>query len=116
VAVLIVVDNPAKWPFAIAGVDVVDARSYLTRPEYSEMRGVKLINLCRSYSYQTSGYYVSLLAEARGHKPLPSVTTIQDMKSQAFRASGLGRSGRTDAAEPVADPVGEIHAEHLFRP
>jgi glutathione synthase/RimK-type ligase-like ATP-grasp enzyme len=84
VAVLIVVDNPAKWPFAIAGVDVVDARSYLTRPSYSEMRGVRLINLCRSYSYQTSGYYVSLLAEARGHKPLPSVTTIQDMKSQAF--------------------------------
>jgi glutathione synthase/RimK-type ligase-like ATP-grasp enzyme len=84
VAVLIVVDNPAKWPFAIAGVDVVEARSYLTRPEYSEMRGVKLINLCRSYAYQTSGYYVSLLAEARGHKPLPSVTTIQDMKSQAF--------------------------------
>lgn len=83
-AVLIVVDNPAKWPFAITGVDVVEARSYLTRPEYSEMRGVKLINLCRSYSYQTSGYYVSLLAEARGHKPLPSVTTIQDMKSQAF--------------------------------
>jgi glutathione synthase/RimK-type ligase-like ATP-grasp enzyme len=84
VAVLIVVDNPAKWPFSIAGVDVVDARSYLTRADYSEMRGVKLINLCRSYSYQTSGYYVSLLAEARGHKPLPSVTTIQDMKSQAF--------------------------------
>ncbi|TVS09245.1 MAG: ATP-grasp domain-containing protein [Planctomycetaceae bacterium] len=83
-AVLIVVDNPAKWPFAITGVDVVEARSYLTRPDYSEMRGVKLINLCRSYSYQTSGYYVSLLAEARGHKPLPSVTTIQDMKSQAF--------------------------------
>lgn len=83
-AVLIVVDNPAKWPFAIPGVDVVEARSYLTRPDYSEMRGVKLINLCRSYSYQTSGYYVSLLAEARGHKPLPSVTTIQDMKSQAF--------------------------------
>ncbi len=83
-AVIIVVDNPAKWPFAITGVDVVEARSYLTRPEYSEMRGVKLINLCRSYSYQTSGYYVSLLAEARGHKPLPSVTTIQDMKSQAF--------------------------------
>jgi glutathione synthase/RimK-type ligase-like ATP-grasp enzyme len=84
VAVLIVVDNPAKWPFAITGVDVVEARSYLTRPDYSEMRGIKLINLCRSYSYQTSGYYVSLLAEARGHKPLPSVTTIQDMKSQAF--------------------------------
>ena len=83
-AILIVVDNPAKWRFAIDGVDVVDARSYLIGPDYSDMRGAKVINLCRAYAYQTTGYYVSLLAEARGHKPLPSVTTIQDMKSQAF--------------------------------
>jgi glutathione synthase/RimK-type ligase-like ATP-grasp enzyme len=42
-----------------------------------------LFNLCRSYRYQSIGYYVSLLAEARGHKPQPSVATIQDLKSQA---------------------------------
>ena len=28
------------------------------------------------------GYYVSLLAEARGHKPLPRVNTIEDLQSQ----------------------------------
>ncbi len=43
---------------------------------------MKLFNLCRSYRYQSSGYYVSLLAEARGHKPQPNVTAIQDLKSQ----------------------------------
>jgi glutathione synthase/RimK-type ligase-like ATP-grasp enzyme len=36
--------------------------------------------MCRSYRYQATGYYVSLLATARGHRPLPSITTIQDMK------------------------------------
>ena len=82
--VLIVANDPKAWPIAIPNVEVIDARSYLTRPEYSEMRGVKLFNMCRSYRYQSSGYYVSLLAEARGHKPLPSITTIQDMKSQAI--------------------------------
>ena len=82
--ILIVVNDIKKWPFQISGVEVIDARSYLTLPEYSELRGVKLFNLCRSYRYQSSGYYVSLLAEARGHKPLPSVTTIQDLKSQAM--------------------------------
>ncbi|MDB6081135.1 MAG: hypothetical protein JWO53_407, partial [Chlamydiia bacterium] len=35
----------------------------------------------RSYRYQSVGYYVSLLAAARRHKPLPSVQTIQDLKS-----------------------------------
>ncbi|MEZ4288949.1 MAG: RimK family protein, partial [Polyangiales bacterium] len=44
---------------------------------------IKVFNLCRSYKYQSVGYYVSLLAEARGHKPLPSITTIQDMRQTA---------------------------------
>jgi len=43
-----------------------------------------VFNFCRSYRYQRTGYYVSLLAAARGHRPLPSVATIQDLKSQAI--------------------------------
>ncbi len=82
--ILIVANSPKEWPFQIPNVEVVDAWSYLTRPEYSDLRGVKLFNLCRSYRYQTTGYYVSLLAEARGHKPLPSVSTLQDLKSQTM--------------------------------
>src|SRR5262245_40025179 len=84
VPILIVANDPRDWPFQIPNVEVLDARSYLTRPEYSDLRGVKLFNLCRSYRYQSEGYYVSLLAEARGHRPLPSVTTIQDLKSQSI--------------------------------
>jgi glutathione synthase/RimK-type ligase-like ATP-grasp enzyme len=82
--ILIVVNDAREWPFQIPEVQVVDARAYLTKPEYSELRSAKVINLCRSYRYQTTGYYVSLLAEARGHKPQPSVSTIQDLKSQAM--------------------------------
>ncbi len=81
---LIVASSPNDWPFEIANVEVVDAKSYLTRPEYCEMRGAKVVNLCRSYRYQGIGYYVSLLAEARDHKPLPSVATLQDMKTHAI--------------------------------
>lgn len=80
--ILIVVDSAEHWPFDIPGVEVVDARSYLTRPEYGDLRGAKLFNLCRSYKYQSLGYYVTLLATARGHKPLPGITTVQDLKSQ----------------------------------
>lgn len=79
---LIVVDNVKEWSFETPGVEVVDARSYLTSPEYGEVRGVKVFNLCRSYKYQSLGYYVTLLATARGHKPLPNIITVQDMKSQ----------------------------------
>lgn len=80
--ILLVVNNPKSWPLNIPGVSVTSARAYLTDPTYSEDRTAKVFNLCRSYSYQSSGYYVSLLAAARGHKPLPDINTIQDLKSQ----------------------------------
>jgi glutathione synthase/RimK-type ligase-like ATP-grasp enzyme len=81
-SILIVVNNPRDWPLHIPGVKVVPARTYLTDASYSDDRTAKVFNLCKSYRYQSVGYYVSLLAAARGHKPLPSISTIQDLKSQ----------------------------------
>jgi len=78
---LIVVDNPEDWPHALAGVEVVAARQYLTDSAFITRRNLRIYNLCRSYRYQSIGYYVSLLAAARGHRPLPGVKTIQDLKS-----------------------------------
>jgi glutathione synthase/RimK-type ligase-like ATP-grasp enzyme len=82
--ILIVVNNPKDWPLEIPGVDVVASRAYLTDSRYSTLRGAKVFNLCRSYRYQSLGYYVSLLAEARGHKPMPNVTTMRDLRSQTL--------------------------------
>ncbi len=82
--VLIVVNDPKDWPLAIEDVEVVSARSYLISPFYAELQAARVFNLCKSYRYQSTGYYVSLLAAARGHKPLPDVATIQDLKSQTI--------------------------------
>ncbi len=81
---LIVVYNPKNWPIEIPGVEVVSARSYLTDPSYNALGRARVYNLSRSYRYQSLGYYVSLLAAARGHRPMPNVMTIQDMKSQSI--------------------------------
>jgi glutathione synthase/RimK-type ligase-like ATP-grasp enzyme len=81
-SILIVVNNPRNWPLDIEDVTVVSARAYLTDPAYGSDNIVKVFNLCKSYRYQTLGYYVSLLAEARGHKPLPRVNTIEDLQSR----------------------------------
>lgn len=85
--VLIVVDQPKSWPFEAPAADqdpieVVAARRYLTDQRFANLPRAKVLNLCRSYRYQTFGYYVSLLATARGHRPLPSIETIQDLKLQ----------------------------------
>lgn len=81
---LLVVTNPANWPLEIPDVEVVSARAYLTDATHATRKGCRVFNLCRSYRYQSLGYYVSLLAEARGHKPLPRISTIQDLKSQSI--------------------------------
>jgi len=77
---LIVVENPSQWRLDLPGVKVVSAKSYLLDRRFSELRGATVFNMCRSYRAETVGYYVSLLAAARGHKPLPSVETLQDMR------------------------------------
>lgn len=81
---LIVVNNPKNWPLDIPGVDIISAKSYITDPAFINLKSLKVYNLCRSYRYQSLGYYVSLLANARGHKPFPNVLAIQDIKSQSI--------------------------------
>ena len=81
---IIVVNKVADWPFEIDGAKIVSARDYLTDEAFSDLRKARVYNLCRSYKYQSTGYYVSLLAMARGHRPMPDVSTIQNMKSQTI--------------------------------
>lgn len=77
---LLVVDSPRRWPLEIPGTELVSSYQYLSDASLAQGVGRKVFNLCRSFKYQAAGYYVSLLAEARGHRPLPSVAAIQDFK------------------------------------
>jgi glutathione synthase/RimK-type ligase-like ATP-grasp enzyme len=76
---LIVVDREQEWPHRIPGAALASARGYLTGPAAAGERCERVINLCRLDPPQNTGYYVSLLAEARGHQPLPSAKTIEDL-------------------------------------
>jgi len=82
--ILLVVNDPQEWPLHVPGVEVVAARAYLGEPKYADLDSARVFNFCRSYRYQSTGYYVSLLAEARRHRPFPNITTIQDMKSRTI--------------------------------
>jgi hypothetical protein len=80
--ILVVVNHARDWPFEIDGARVVTARDYLTDPAYAENQSARVINLCRTDRYQGRGYYVSLLAEARGHRALPEVKTLGDLQAR----------------------------------
>ncbi|MCX4244089.1 RimK family protein [Paraliomyxa miuraensis] len=80
---LIVVNDVAHGP-VLEGTELVAARDYLSDPSWAEQRRCRVLNLCRSYRYQKVGYYVSLLAHARGHRPIPTLATIQAAKSSTI--------------------------------
>lgn len=93
---------------SVPGVQGVSARHYLTDPRYSDLPNTRVFNLCRSYRYQSNGYYVSLLAAARGHRPIPSVTTIQDLKSPT-----MVRVVSDDLEDQIEDTCEDIEGNQL---
>jgi glutathione synthase/RimK-type ligase-like ATP-grasp enzyme len=81
---VIVVEKASDWGSYYPSDNVVAAQDYLKETIGTEDERVQVINLCRSYKYLGIGYYVSLLAEARGHKVIPSVRTINDLRKRAL--------------------------------
>lgn len=62
---------------------VVSSDDYVARPYMFAGARQKVIILARSYSYQTQAYYCGLLAEARGHRVIPNVETMLDLRSRS---------------------------------
>ncbi|HVO88800.1 MAG TPA: RimK family protein [Casimicrobiaceae bacterium] len=77
-----VVNQLREWPLDIPEATVVAARTYLADTANDGSSGpARVFNLCRTNRYQGRGYYVSLVAEARGQQPYPDVKTIEDLQS-----------------------------------
>jgi glutathione synthase/RimK-type ligase-like ATP-grasp enzyme len=81
---LVVVNRLADFQFQSENIQIVEADDYLTGPEYSKPRDFRVFNLCKSYTYCSKGYYVSLLAQARGHRPAPGVSTLLDFQFESI--------------------------------
>jgi glutathione synthase/RimK-type ligase-like ATP-grasp enzyme len=108
--VYIVVNQVRDWPHDIPGTSVVPARDYLTGAAYAAGKPARVINLCRNDRYQGRGYYVSLLAEARGHDPLPSVRTIEEVHGSAALLAG----DAAGAAWPLEADGDRVDVESWF--
>jgi glutathione synthase/RimK-type ligase-like ATP-grasp enzyme len=103
---LIVVDDPQAWTLDGHDGAVVSVSDYLSPAEPWPARGMRVFNLSRSYGYQTRGYYVSLLAEARGHRVMPDVRTIQDLN-----APGFVRFIPTDVEDLIQKSLGRLKSD-----
>jgi glutathione synthase/RimK-type ligase-like ATP-grasp enzyme len=81
---ILIVEKRSDWPDGFPQLPVVTAKEYLTGGDYPSERRLRIVNLCRSYRYGSLGYYCSLLAEARGHRVIPTVRTIQDLSRRSI--------------------------------
>jgi glutathione synthase/RimK-type ligase-like ATP-grasp enzyme len=81
---IIVINKPSQWILDLPELEVVSPRRYLSDERFAKLRNVRIFNLSNDFAYQTRGYYVSLLAEARGHKVVPSVKNILDLKERTL--------------------------------
>lgn len=81
---IIVVNSTKQFPLKLKNVTIISARRYISDASIIELKKATVYNLCSSYRYQTWGYYVSLLADARGHQVFPSASAIRDFKSASI--------------------------------
>lgn len=101
--ILIVAYGAEKWNLSIPGVEIVTPRRYITDSRYSGAPGTRIINLSRSYRYQSNGYYVSLLAAARRHRPMPSVSTMRDLQGALY--AGLVEADLEELIQKSLSPL-----------
>lgn len=82
---IIVSDKPQDWAFAKQFCEVIDANEYILSPSFKSGKYhnqyLRVVNTCENYKYNQMGYYVSLLAQARGHKIYPTPMTIEDVNN-----------------------------------
>ena len=86
---LIVTDQSSDWQQYFPSEQVVSVDQYLNSNGTHTHRSLQVVNLCRDYDYMSSGYYCSLMAEARGHRVIPRVMAINDINQPFLLSSGL---------------------------
>jgi glutathione synthase/RimK-type ligase-like ATP-grasp enzyme/N-acetylglutamate synthase-like GNAT family acetyltransferase len=103
---IIVINQPYKWTFPEVNAKVISVKEYISNPIYHINSDMRVFNLCSSYRYQSYGYYVSLLAAARGHRVIPSSVTIRD-----FKLMNVIHSASYDIDEVINKALAKVTAD-----
>lgn len=88
--IIVIVEKLKDWNSFYPVEQLMTPQDYLVNWDenlYESKAGkerIKIINLCRNYKYLSSGYYCSLLAEARGHSVIPTVKAINDLSKSTL--------------------------------
>ena len=107
---LIVVDRMSDWRWNREGLSIQEFDTFIYADEPRRKRPVRVINLCRRFSYLNAGYYCSLLAESRNDLPMPTVADIVDLSRKnlyEFALPDLERILRGGLKRVASPPTAE---------
>jgi len=128
---LIILDSISDWKPYYETDSIITAGDYLHNEKLSR-ENLLVINLCSDLSYNSEGYYCSLLAQARKHKVIPNVDAINGLDCdstlklqglvkktcQTFRVSNLAGNGSPHSLEiyfgDCEDPALKRLAKFIF--
>lgn len=82
-----IVDQKIDWLTRIPNLEVISAETFLNDTSYQYAKELRVFNFCTKLGYQTIGYYVSLLASARGLRAIPNVATLEDATDETITKS-----------------------------
>lgn len=80
----LIIDSIKDWEAYYPSDNLLTFDQYLNGEYAKSNERVRVINLCRTFKYLSTGYYCSLLAEARGHHVIPSVKTLNDVERKSL--------------------------------
>jgi glutathione synthase/RimK-type ligase-like ATP-grasp enzyme/ribosomal protein S18 acetylase RimI-like enzyme len=103
---IIIINRPYKWTHTEINAKIISVKDYITNPIYQNSSSFRIFNLCSSYKYQSYGYYISLLASARGQRVIPNITTIRD-----FRINNVIKSASYDIQEQIENSLKKIKSD-----
>lgn len=112
----ILVDRLSDWKWDIEGIEIKSSDAYLSSRGENGTRPVRIINLCRNYEYLSGGYYCSLLAEARGDLPMPTVADIVELSRRNLYAFALPEFNALlqSTCKRLAEPPVDDFDLHVF--
>lgn len=125
---IVIVDRMPSLVAEQPGRLIIRAQDYIRNnftPSDDTKRIIRVVNLCQPYGYLKSGYYCSLLADARGHRCVPSISDVVHANWKRIYRAGLTElneslnkhypAGALNRADAIAIYFGRTSREELDR-
>ncbi|MCB9598329.1 MAG: RimK-like ATPgrasp N-terminal domain-containing protein [Sandaracinaceae bacterium] len=88
-------------PGALTEVETIDPSQYVGDDARFGPGALTVLNLCDVSRYLSEGYYVSLLADARGHEVVPSIDTLEALVNVPEALRVLEEAGVPTLRDPA---------------